>query len=89
LARVHALNGDEVLGILSVAVDIPELNAGKRSTTAGIVKDVLHYALNVTLAFGKIESTEAGGGNTLASAALENGRSTVALSYREICQSNA
>jgi hypothetical protein len=81
LARVHALDGNEVLSIVLVAVLVTEDNAAKRGTPTRVVKDVLDYALNVTFAFGKVESTEASRSNTLASAALEDGRRAVALSY--------
>jgi len=48
LARVHALDGNEVLSIVLVAVLVPEDNAAKRCTPTRVVKDVLDYALNVT-----------------------------------------
>ena len=48
LARVHALDGNEVLSIVLVAVLVPEDNAAERCTPTRVVKDVLDYALNVT-----------------------------------------
>jgi hypothetical protein len=47
LARVHALHGNEVLCVFTVAVLVSELNAGKRGTTSRIVKNVLHNTLDI------------------------------------------
>jgi len=66
LARVHALDSDKVLSVVSVAILILELDLSEGSTTARIVQNVLHNALDVTLAFSKVECAEAGGGNALA-----------------------
>lgn len=73
LARVHALNSDKVLSLVSVAILILECDLCEGSTTARIVQNVLHNALDVTLAFSKVVCAEAGGGNALACAAFENG----------------
>lgn len=78
-ASVHALNGNEVLAVVFVAILVPEDNLGERSATARIVEDVLHNTLDVALAFGEVESAEAGRGDALASAAFEDGRRAMAL----------
>jgi len=62
LAGVHALVGDESLGLLLELVGGVEDNAGERRATAGIVDDLLHDTADVAMAFGVIEGSELGGG---------------------------
>ena len=58
LASVHALVGDEGLGVKLVAVGVAEDDLGQRRTTAGVVDDLLHDTTDVSMALGKVESAE-------------------------------
>ena len=58
LASVHALVGDEGLGVKLVAVGVAEDDLGQRRTTAGVVDDLLHDTTDVAMALGKVESAE-------------------------------
>lgn len=60
LAGVHALVGDEGLGDILVLVGAAEGDLGERSTTAGIVDDLLHDAANVAMSLGVVEGSELG-----------------------------
>jgi len=62
LSGVHALVRDESLGVQLVAVRVTELDFGERSTTAGIVDDILDYTANVAMALSEIVGTELRGG---------------------------
>jgi hypothetical protein len=62
LAGVHALAGDEGLGLLLELVRGAEDDLGERSTTTGIVDYVLNDTADVSMAFGEIERSELGGG---------------------------
>lgn len=58
LAGVHALVGDEGLGVELVAVGVAEDDLGQRSATAGVVDDLLHDTTDVTMTLGEVESAE-------------------------------
>ena len=58
LAGVHALVGDEGLGVKLVAVGVAEDDLGQRRTTAGVVDDLLHDTTDVTMTLGEVESAE-------------------------------
>jgi hypothetical protein len=58
LAGVHALVGDEGLGVELVAVGVAEDDLGQRRATAGVVDDLLHDTTDVTMTLGEIESAE-------------------------------
>ena len=58
LAGLHALVGDEGLGVKLVAVGVAEDDLGQRRTTAGVVDDLLHDTTDVAMALGKVESAE-------------------------------
>lgn len=77
LAGVHALVGNEGLGVLLVPVGVAELDASQRGTTAGIVNDLLHDTADVSMTLGIVEGTEVGGANTGACDGLED--ATLAL----------
>jgi hypothetical protein len=62
LAGVHALIGNEGLGDLLEAVGVAEADLGQRSTTAGVVDDILHHTADVSMSLGVVESAELGGG---------------------------
>jgi len=79
LAGVHAFDSDEKLSVLLESITVSENDLGKRSATAGIVHDVLHDALDVSLALSKIKSSECRGGDSLARVSSENGAATASL----------
>ena len=62
LAGVHALIGNEGLLNLPELVGVAEDDAGKGSTTAGVVDDLLDHASHVSMAFGVVEVSELGRG---------------------------
>lgn len=62
LASVHALVGDEGLGVELEAVGVTEDDLGEGSTTSGVVDDLLHDTTGVSMSLGKVESTELSGG---------------------------
>jgi hypothetical protein len=80
LAGVHAFDSDEKLSVLLEFVLVSESDLGKGGATARIVHDVFHDTLNVSLALCKVQSSEGGGGNSLAGMRLENGATTTSLS---------
>jgi acetolactate synthase small subunit len=47
LTSVEAFNSNEILSSELVLVRVSENNFGKRSSTAGVVNDFLHYSLDV------------------------------------------
>lgn len=79
LAGVHALVGDEGLGVQLVAVRVAELDAGERSTTTGVVDDLLHDTADVSMALREVEGTERGSSNPGAVDGLEDATSTFTL----------
>ena len=60
LTGVHALVGDEGLGDVLELVGVTELDLGERSTTAGVVDDLLHNTTSVSMTLGIVEGTELG-----------------------------
>lgn len=62
LAGVHALVGDEGLGVLLELVGVTEDDLGQGGTTAGVVDDVLHDTADIAVALGIVEVAELGGG---------------------------
>ena len=62
LAGVHALVGDEGLGVELEAVRVTEDDLGEGSTTAGVVDDLLHDTANIAVSLSEVESAELGGG---------------------------
>lgn len=62
LASVHALVGDEGLGVHLELVGVAEDDLGERSATAGIVDDLLDDTTNVSVSLGIVEGSELGGG---------------------------
>lgn len=58
LAGVHALVGDEGLGDLLVRVGVTELDLGERSTTAGIVDDLLDDTAGVSVTLSEVKGAE-------------------------------
>jgi hypothetical protein len=58
LAGVHALVGDEGLGVQLVAVGVAEDDLGQRRATAGVVDDLLHDTTDVSMALGEVEGAE-------------------------------
>lgn len=62
LASVHALVGDESLGADLELVGVAELDLGERSTTAGVVDDLLDNTADVSVSLSEVESAELGGG---------------------------
>lgn len=62
LAGVHALVGDESLGVELEAVRVTENDLGEGSTTTGVVNDLLHNTTNVAVSLSIVEGSELGGG---------------------------
>lgn len=62
LAGVHALVGNEGLGVELEAVGVAENDLGERSTTAGVVDDLLYDTADVAMLLGEVEVTELRGG---------------------------
>jgi len=62
LAGVHALVGDEGLGVELEAVGVTEDDLGQGSTTTGVVDDLLHDTANIAVSLSEVESAELGGG---------------------------
>ena len=61
LARVHALVGDEGLGVELEPVGVAEGDLGEGRTTTGVVDDLLHDTAHVAMALGVVEGPELGG----------------------------
>lgn len=62
LASVHALVGNEGLGVVLESVGITEDDLGEGSTATSVVDDLLHNTTNVAMSLGVVESSELGGG---------------------------
>jgi hypothetical protein len=62
LAGVHALVGDEGLGVELVSVWVAENDLGEWCAAAGIVDNVLYNTTNVSMALSEIVGAELGGG---------------------------
>lgn len=62
LASVHALVGNEGLGVELETVGVTEDDLGEGSTATSIVDNLLHNTTNVAMSLGVVESSELGGG---------------------------
>lgn len=60
LASVHALVGNEGLGLLLELVGGAEHDLGEGSTSAGVVDDLLHDTADVSMTLGVVEGSELG-----------------------------
>jgi hypothetical protein len=60
LTSVHALVGDEGLGNHLELVRVTELDLSERSTTAGVVDDLLHNTPDISMALSEVERAELG-----------------------------
>lgn len=84
LTGVHALDSDEVLSALLVAVGVAEHHPGEGSTTAGVVHNRLNNTLHITilkelnmadnlpLALREVEGSEPGGSYALVGVGLKD-----------------
>ena len=79
LAGVHALVGDEGLGVLLELVGVLEDDLGEGSATTGVVDDLLHDAAEVTMALGVVESAELGRGLVEAGVGREDRATALSL----------
>jgi hypothetical protein len=61
LTSVGTLSSDEQLLILLVLVRVLENNLGERSSTSGIVNDLLNDTADVAVSLGKVQSSKLGG----------------------------
>lgn len=61
LASVHALVGDEGLGVELEAVWVTENDLGERRTTAWVVDNLLHDTADVSMSLGEVVAAELGG----------------------------
>lgn len=73
LAGVHALGGDEELGVALVTVGVQELNLGDGSTTTGVMDDVLDDAADVAVLLGVVNGTKLHGALAGAGVSVEDG----------------
>lgn len=62
LAGVHALVGDEGLGVELEAVRVTEDDLGEGSSSAGVVDDLLYDTTDVSMSLSKVERAELRGG---------------------------
>lgn len=58
LSGVHALVGDEGLGVELESVGVAENDLGQRRTTSRVVDDLLHNTTDVTMTLSVVESSE-------------------------------
>jgi len=58
LSSVQSLGGNEEFLVNLVFVGVSEVNLSQRSTTTGIVDDVLHHSSDVSVSLGIIETSE-------------------------------
>mmetsp|Transcript_21967 Transcript_21967/g.47881 ORF Transcript_21967/g.47881 Transcript_21967/m.47881 type:complete len:172 (-) Transcript_21967:235-750(-) len=79
LAGVHALGGDEELGVALVPVGVKELDLGDGRTTTGIMDDLLDDATDVAVLLGVVDGTELHGTLAGADVSLEDGGLTLTL----------
>jgi hypothetical protein len=79
LSGVHALGSDEQLLVSAVVVSVAELNLAERSTTTGVVDDVVHDALDVSVTLGKVDGAKLGGSLAVVGVSSEDGATTLTL----------
>ena len=72
LPCVHALSSSHQLGVHLKAVGISEFDDSQGSATGGLVNNVLHNTLDVSLALGVIEVAELHLSDTQSGVGLEN-----------------
>jgi hypothetical protein len=58
LAGVHTLSGDEQFLVSAVMISIAELHLAKRSTTTGIVDNVIDDTLDVSVALSEVDGAK-------------------------------
>jgi len=76
LARVHALGGDEQLGLTLVVVRVSELDLGDGGSSAGIVDDLSDDTTEVSSSLSEIQTAELDGSNSLGSVGCVDGASS-------------
>lgn len=79
LAGVHALVGDEGLGVQLEAVRVAEDDLGEGRAAAGVVDDVLHDPADVAMALGVVVGPELRGGLVQAGVCGEDAAATFTL----------
>lgn len=79
LARVHALVGNEGLGVVLESVGVTEDDLGEGCTAASVVDDLLHDTTNVAMSLGVVEGSELGGGLVEPRNGVEYRASTLSL----------
>lgn len=79
LASVHALVGDEGLGMQSESIGVTECNLCQRSTSTTFVDDLGDNTSHISCAFGEIEGSELGWGFPEAGVRGEDASSTLSL----------
>ena len=78
-AGVHALVGNEgLVGLLELVGGVED-DAGERSTTTGVVDDLLHDTTDISMALGVIEVSELGRVLPQASVGREDASGTLTL----------
>merc|ERR1719461_2790016 len=80
LSGVDALGGDEELLPGLVPVRVTEVDDGKGSATAGVVDDVLHHTLDVSIPLGVVDRPELGSSLAVLHIGPEDGPCSLPLS---------
>jgi len=79
LTGVHALVGDEGLGVEFVSVWVTENDPGEWCTTSCIVNDLLHHSADVTVSLGIVVCSKLGRGLVETSVGSVDGSTTLPL----------
>lgn len=70
LSGVHALGGQEVLGVDSESVGVSELHLGERGSSSRIMNDRSHDSLDESVSFGIVVDSEGGRGDSVDAVSL-------------------
>jgi hypothetical protein len=79
LASVHTLSADEKFVVSLVTVSIQELDLGKRSSSTGVMNDLLDNSTDISLLFGIVQSSELDSTLSGSGMRLENSGLTLTL----------
>jgi len=79
LSSVGSLGGDEHLVLQTEFQGVSEHNLGERSSTSGVVDDVLDNSLDVTVLLGEVKDSVLGGALSVLVVGLEDSSSSLSL----------
>jgi len=88
LSGVHALDRDERLLALLESVGIPEFDNGQRRSSAGVVNDVLHNSLDVSVTLGIVGRPQSSGAFAVLVVRGEDGTRSLTLRTNDIFKRN-